>query len=138
MKKKMGKTTKTLFIVFGIGIAGMAVMIAVILGTKLLASRDNAATIAVGEQTQRIVLDTDKATVIFVASDERKIETALNLWAESAIDVRDVALVTTDGSALIITETPPTDKFLGLFAQPYELKITIYAPQGMIDDIDRR
>ena len=136
MKKKMRKSTKILFIIFGAGAVGMAVLIALILGTGMLASRDNADTIVLSEQIESIVLNTDEHLVTLVASNERKIVTSVNLWADEEIDVAGIAVVSTQGGTLTITQTPPTGKFLGLFAQPYELKITIYVPRDMIDDID--
>ncbi len=132
----MKKLTKRTLIIFGISAIGLAATIAVILGAGILKSADNDEVVMISEQVERISLDVDKASVTLIESEELKIESQLNLWADEQILASDVAIITSSGGVLTITETPPGGKFLGIFPQPYELKITIHAPRGMVDDID--
>ncbi|MBT3320085.1 MAG: hypothetical protein HN948_07225 [Clostridia bacterium] len=132
----MKKLTKRTLIIFGISAVGLAITIAVILGAGILKSADNSEVTTIGTSVEHISLNTDNANVTLIESDELKIKTSLNLWADEQILASDVAVITSSGGVLTITETPPGGKFLGLFAQPYELKITIHAPAGMVDDID--
>lgn len=134
----MKKLTKISLIVFGIGIVGLVVTIGIILGSGILGSKDKEDVIVVSNDIKDIELELDRASVEFEESDEIKIESYLNLWTDKEIEVGDVAIITTHQDVLTITETAPTNKFFGMFPQPYELKITIHAPADMIDDIDWR
>lgn len=134
----MKKLTKISLIVFGIGIVGLIAMIGIILGSGILSSKDKEDVIVVSNDVRDIDLELDKAIIEFEESDEIKIESYLNLWTDEDIEVGDVAVITTQQGVLKITETAPTNKFFGMFPQPYELKITIHAPADMIDDIDWR
>lgn len=134
----MKKLTKISLIVFLIGIVGLIAMLGIILGSGILGSKDKEDVIVVSNDIQDIELELDKASVEVEESDEIKIESYLNLWTDEDIEVGDVAVITTQQDVLTITETAPTNKFLGMFPQPYELKITIHAPADMIDDIDWR
>lgn len=134
----MKKLTKISLIVFLIGIVGLVAMMGIILGSGILGSKYKEDVIVVSNDIQDIELELDKASVEVEESDEIKIESYLNLWTDEDIEVGDVAVITTQQDVLTITETAPTNKFLGMFPQPYELKITIHAPADMIDDIDWR
>jgi hypothetical protein len=132
----MKKSTKTLWIVFIIGVVGLAVVAGVMIGTGYLVSRDKQETIALGSEVDEIVLNVDKAHVNIVESDESKIDVRLNLWSDVEIEAGEVAQSKTAGGVLTITETAPQNTFFGVFEQPYELIITIKVPADMADNIE--
>lgn len=132
----MKKSTKTLWIVFIIGVVGLAVVAGVMLGTGYLASRDKEETVAIGSDVGEIVLNVDKAHVNIVESDKSEIDIRLNLWADVEIEAGEVAQAKTEGGVLTITESAPQNTFFGVFEQPYELIITIKVPEGMTGSIE--
>lgn len=132
----MNKSTKRILIVFIIGLLGFAASFGYILLQGPLASRDNAKVIEIGEEINTIELYTDIAHVELVESDEKKIELQLNLWADEEILAQDVAVKTQENGALTLTETAPQNKFFGLFKQPYEIFIKVYAPQSLLDNVE--
>ncbi len=132
----MKKSTKKLWIVFIIGVVGLAVVAGVMIGTGYLVSRNKQETVAIGSGVDEIVLNVDKAHVNIVESDEREIELSLNLWADVEIEASEVAQAKTAGGVLTITETAPQNTFFGVFEQPYELIITIKIPADMADNIE--
>ncbi len=132
----MKKSTKTLWIVFIIGVVGLAVVVGVMIGTGYLASRDKEETIALGSDVNGIVLNVDKAHVNIVESDESEIDIKLNLWADVEIEAGEIAQASTENGVLTITESAPQNTFFGVFEQPYELIITIKVPEGMAGSIE--
>lgn len=134
----MKKLTKISLIVFLIGIVGLIAMMGIMLGSGTFGPKVTEDVMVIREDINHIELRLDKASVELEESDEIKIELYLNLWTDEDIEAGDAAVMTTEEGVLTITEQPPTNKFLGMFPQPYELKITIHAPAGMIDDIDWR
>lgn len=131
----MKKLTKRVLILFIVGIAGMAIMFGIIYASGILISRDNTAVKNIDEQVELIDINVEKADVVFVPTEnERRIEAYTKYWTGKEIDVWDIAIVETQDNVLMISEKQPEATFLGIFPQPYELKITIYAPQDMIDD----
>ena len=132
----MSKMAKISLIVFIIGIVGLGVTVGVVVGTGNFGPKDNTETFEAQDGVEQIALSVYKASVEFEEADEVKVVSEINLWADEDIQAEDVAVVTQSSGVLTLTEIPPTNNFFGLFKQPYELKITIHAPRGVIDDID--
>ena len=50
-----------------------------------------------------------------------------------SVNMDDVVDVRVQDGVLVVTETPFTAEFIGVFPQPYEMKITVYMPQELCD-----
>lgn len=134
----MKKLTKVSLIVFVIGIVGLIVTMGIMLASGTFGPKVTEDVVIISEDINNINLSIDRAIIDFEESDKIKIELYLNLWTDEDIVAEDAVNIAAEEGVLTITEQPPINKFLGMFPQPYELKITIHAPADMIDSIDWR
>lgn len=131
----MKRSTKVLIILLILGTVGLAAMLAVIVGTGMLYSRETLHTYEFDQTPAAIVMDMKQAQIDLVPSDECRVEAYVKAWRTAEIDMDDVLAVSmADGTMQIREKGFPTD-FLGIFPQPYELKITVYAPQAALDAV---
>ena len=137
-KKVMKKITKVMLIAFIIGFVGLGITTAFLLVSGRLASRDNSKAFEIPCDAHTIIINTDKAHVNLVKSDDMRIELYLNLWADIDIDARDVAVIEYDEGTVIINETAPDNKFFGIFPQPYEIIITVRTPESLLKETEWR
>lgn len=115
-----------------IGLVGMAVTIGITIATDKLMSRETEAVFEVGEAFESVALDTGAAEVSFVPTDaEYRVEAYIKAWRPEPIDLDEIVSVAVNDGVLTITETPFPSDFFGVFPQPYELKLTVYAPEGV-------
>lgn len=122
---------KTLVLVMIAGFAGVAVMMAVIMGSGLLMSRETQTEYAVKEDFSDVALNTVAAQINVVPSDQPRVTAYAKAWLKAPIDMHDIVTVTVEDGVLNVTETPFPAEFFGLFPQPYELKITLYLPETL-------
>jgi hypothetical protein len=78
-------------------------------------------------------MELSQAQVEMVASDECRVEAYVKAWRIGEIDMDDVLAVRLEDDVLEIEEKGFPSDFLGLFPQPYEMKLMIYAPQSVLD-----
>ena len=128
---KKNKPLKILLWGLVIGLVGMAVTMGVAVGSGRITSRETEEIIAAGTPFESVILDTTMADVQFVTSDSYEVEAYTKAWRPSPIDINEVVHVSVDKGVLTITETGFPNDFLGIFPQPYELGLTIYAPEGV-------
>lgn len=129
----MRKSTKTLIILMIVGAVGLAVMLGAIVGTGALYSRETARTYEFDNSPAAVMMDLVQAQVDLIPSDEIRVEAYVKAWRPGEIDMDDVLAVQMEGGVLEIEEKGFPSDFLGFFPQPYEMKLTIYAPQAVLD-----
>ncbi len=129
----MKKSTKTLIILVIVGAMGLAVILGAIVGAGVLYSRETARTYEFDETPAAMTLDLRQAQVEIAPSDECRVEAYVKAWRTGEIDMDGVLTVRMEGGVLKIEEKGFPSDFLGLFPQPYEMKLTIYAPQAVLD-----
>ncbi len=129
----MKKSTKVLIILLIVGAAGLTAMLGVIVGSGVLYSRETAKDYEFGEIPNAIVMDIQQSQIELMPSDECHVEAYVKAWRTGEINMDDVLTVSmADGTLQIEEKGFPVD-FLGLFPQPYEMKVTVYAPQAALD-----
>ena len=129
----MKKSTKALIILLIAGAVGLAAMLGAIVGTGVLYSRETARTYEFDEAPTAIVMEMKQAQIDLVPSDEFRVEAYVKAWRLDEIDMNDVLTVGMADGALQIEEKGFPSDFLGYFPQPYEMKVTVYAPQAALD-----
>jgi hypothetical protein len=128
----MKKSTKALIILLIVGTAGLAAMLAAIVGGGVLYSREATKTYEFDETPTAIVMDIKQAQIELVPFDECRVEAYVKAWRMGEIDMDDVLIVRLADGALHIEEAGFPSDFLGYFPQPYEMKVTLYAPQSVL------
>ena len=129
----MKKSTRVLIILLIVGTVGLAAMLGAIVGTGVLYSRETTKSYEFGELPAAVVMDLKQAQINLVSSGECRVEAYVKAWRPDEIDMNDVLAVNmTDGTLEIEEKGFPAD-LMGIFPQPYEMKVTVYAPQSALD-----
>jgi len=131
----MKKSKKILLILLITGALGLAAMGGVVIGTGALYSRETTKSYTFDEIPAEIQLETVRAQVSLVPSDECRVEAYVKAWRPSEINMDDVLSVQMEDGILTVTEISFPNDFFGFFPQPYEMKLTIYAPQPVLDTL---
>ncbi len=129
----MKKSTKVLIILMIAGAVGLAAMLGALVGAGVLFSRETAQTYAFDDTPAAIVMDIKMAQIERVPSDTCRVEAYVKAWRTGEINMDDALAVSMADGTLQIEETGFPADFLGIFPQPYEMKLTIYAPQSALD-----
>jgi hypothetical protein len=132
----MKKTTKLFIIFLIIGVVGLAAMLGAVIGTGMMYSRETTKSYAFDEMPSAIKLETVHAQVSLVASDECRVEAYAKAWRPEEIDMDTLVNARMEGGELAVTEKPFANDFIGFFPQPYEMKLTVYAPQSLLDTLE--
>ena len=128
----MNRKVKLLLWGLILGFVGMAVAFGVIMGTGSLMSREAESVYTIDEPFETVVLDIGQADVSLVPTDGTStVGASIKAWRPEPINIDTVIGVRVEGGVLTITETPFPNDFLGVFAQPYELKLTIRIPEDI-------
>lgn len=135
----MKKSTKRLLILFGIGVVGLALTISIVIGTGTLSHRDAAKVYEIDEPFSMVQLNTINAQVMFSETeDQSRLDTNVIAWMDKELNMDELIQINVENDVLTISEHPFESNFLGMFPQPYELKITLSAPKAVIDKIGGR
>jgi hypothetical protein len=131
----MKTKTKVLLILLAVGVVGVAVTMGYIVGSGTLISREAEKTYAISEPFDTVAFDTTQAqvTVLPAEDGETRIEAYAKAWLPEEIDMDVHVSVAVQDGALVVTETPFPDEFLGVFPQPYELILRVYVPQDVYE-----
>lgn len=129
----MKKATKLFIVLLIVGAAGLAVTLVAAVAAGAIYSREASASYTFDEAQTEITLHTKLTQVELVPSDEYRVEAYVKAWRPDEIDMDSVLAVRSEGSVLTIEEKGFPADFLGLFPQPYEMNLTIYAPQEVLD-----
>ncbi len=129
----MKKSTKVLIVSLIVGTVGLAAMLGTFVGTGFLYSRETTQTYEFGETPVGVVLDIRSASIVCVPSDECRVEAYVKAWRTKEISMDDVLSVSMVNGTIQIEEKGFPADFLGYFPQPYEMKVTVYAPQAALD-----
>lgn len=132
----MSKKTKLLLAGLIIGLAGIAVTIGIAISTDAIMSREDEKTFPISEPFSSIATkDIEQTSVQVVPAGQEgiKISAYIKAWRPEHIDISKLISADVKNGVLTITRTPFPDDFLGLFPQPYELKITVYAPEAYFE-----
>ena len=129
----MKKSTKVLIILMIVGAVGLTAMLGTIVGTGVLYSRETAQSYEFDEAPLALTVDTEQAQVDLAPSDECRVEAYVKAWRTGEIEMNDVLTVNMADGTLQIEELGFPSDFLGIFPQPYEMKVTVYAPQDVLD-----
>ena len=133
-KKAMAwKTTKLFIVLLIVGAAGLAAALAAAVAAGAIYSREASASYTFDEAQTAISLDLKQAQVELVPSGECRVKAYVKAWRPDEIDLDSVLDVRAEGRVLTIEEKGFPSDFLGLFPQPYEMKLTIYAPQAVLE-----
>lgn len=129
----MSKKTKLLLTGLIIGLIGIAVTIG---STDAIMSREDEKMFPINERFISIAApDIEQASIQVVPAGQEGpgISAYIKAWRPEYIDVSKMISANVKDGVLTITKTPFPDDFLGLFPQPYELKITVYAPEAYFE-----
>lgn len=129
----MKKPTKLFIVLLIAGAVGLAVVLIAAVASGTIYSREASKSYTFDEAQAAITLHTKQAQVELVPSGECRVEAYVKAWRPDGIDMGSVLTVQMEGGVLKIEEKGFPDDFLGLFPQPYEMKLTIYAPQAVLD-----
>ncbi len=124
----MKRTGKTLTILLIIGFVGVAATVGAALSTGHI--RPYAETKSYpAENVQRTELNLHSAQVTAVPVTENyRAEVYVHAWLPRPLDFDQIASVEVTDGVLTVTETSFPNEFLGMFPQPYEMRITLYLP----------
>lgn len=131
----MKKLTKTLLVLMLIGIGGVTVMMAFIMGSGTLMSREAQNDYAVEQDFSDVKMDTVMAQVTVEPSEQTHVTAYAKAWLSAPIDMDAIVDVSVKDGVLRVKESPFPDEFFGIFPQPYELKLTLYLPQEIYDAV---
>lgn len=130
----MKKSVKILLALCILGVIGLAVTGAMLMGTGKLMSYEATKDYEINVPIQKIELNTVKAQVSFVPENERcKVVSYAKAWLPGPINMDSVLNVTVEGGVLIVTEKAFPKTFFGLFPQPYEMILTLHVPKAAWD-----
>ena len=129
----MKKSTKLFIVLLIASAAGLAVMMIAAVAAGAIYSREASGSYTFDEMQAAITLHIKQAQVELEPSDECRVEAYVKAWRPDKIDMDSVLAVRAEGGVLTIEEKGFPADFLGLFPQPYEMKLTIYAPQAVLD-----
>ncbi len=129
----MNRYTKVLLILLFIGIGGAAIVFGYIVGSGQLMPRDATQDYAVKESFHELNLDTAGAHIDLIPSEQTHITAFAKAWLPEPVNMDDVVKVKVQDGALNITETPFPSTFLGVFPQPYELRLTLHLPPDICE-----
>jgi hypothetical protein len=129
----MKRSTKLFIALLVAGAVGLAVVTGAAVGTRMIYSREAAESYTFDEAPASVTLDMRQAQVETIPSDECRVEAYVKAWRTDEIEMDTVLEVRMDGDALVIVEKAFPSDFLGCFPQPYEMKVTVYAPQAALD-----
>ncbi len=131
----MKKKTKILLILLAVGVVGLAATMGYILGSNALMSREAAKTYEITEAYDTVQFDTVLAYANVQPSMDGKthVETYAKAWLSHEIDMDSIVSIEIVDGVLTVTETPFPDEFLGVFPQPYELRLNVYLPQDVYE-----
>ncbi len=132
----MKKSTKLFIILLIVGTVGLAAMLGATIGTGMMYSRETSQTYVFDAAPDAVSLETVQAQVTLVPSEECRVEAYVKAWRPDEIDMSDVLDVSMEDGDLTIKEKPFAADFLGFFPQPYEMKLTIYTPQPVLDALE--
>jgi len=133
----MKKSTKLFIVLLIVGAAGLALTLVTAVASGAIYSREASESYAFDEAQMAITLHIKQAQVELVPSGECRVEAYVKAWRPDEIDLDSVLAVRAEGGVLTIEEKGFPSDFLGLFPQPYEMKLTIYAPQTVLDTAER-
>lgn len=126
----MSKKVRLLWIGLAIGFIGTAATFGVIVGTGTLISRETEKTYAITEPFESVEFpETEHTTaVVEQSAGGYSLKAYVKAWRPEAIDIDKIVSFTVENGVLRIKDTPFADDLLGFFPQPYELRLTLYAP----------
>jgi len=134
MKKKRN-ATKVLWILLAAGAAGLALVIGISVGTGAIASREDAKSYEFDHSFDAVVLETVNADVQMVPAGEKAgANTFAKAWLEQPFEMDDVIAFEIEEGVLTVRETPFPPRFMAIFPQPYELKVTLFVPPEIIEE----
>ncbi len=132
----MKRTGKILAYLLAVGLIGVAAVIGVVLSTGHIRPYAETKSYSI-ETVQRAQISLHAAQVTAVpVTENSRVEVYVHAWLPNAIDFDQIVSVEVADGALIVTETPFSNEFLGMFPQPYEMKITLYLPAAACDQIE--
>lgn len=133
----MKKPTKKLRIIFLIGIAGLIITVSIGMGTGSIMSYENTKEYQIGAGFNAVELNIQKAQIdVVAAQNEYLVEAYTKAWSSGKLDLDAMVKIKIEDKVLKITEIAPPSEFLGLFPQPYELKLKLYVPKEVYKDLE--
>jgi hypothetical protein len=130
----MGRRTKLLWIGLAIGFMGCAATLGVIIGTGTLMSREAEKAYAITEPFESVELSGPHRDITLLPSKNGySVNAYVKAWRPEPIDLDGMLSFSVEDGVLHIAETPFSDDFFGFFPQPYELRLTIYVPEGYFE-----
>jgi len=133
----MKKRNKVLWIIFGAGAVGLALTIGIGLWAGMIGSKDDTKVYGIDQPFEAVQLDTHKAQVSYEAAEgQSSLEASVNVWLSGEMQMDELVEIEVQNGVLIVTETPFAPEFFGVFPQPYELNLTLRAPQSVIDEME--
>lgn len=132
----MNKKVKLLLAGLIIGLIGIAVTIGIAISTDAIMSREDEEFYPIDKPFSSITapeIDQTSIQVLPAGEEGSGVRAYIKAWRPEHIDINNMISAGVSGGVLTITKEPFPDDFLGLFPQPYELKITIYAPESYFE-----
>lgn len=132
----MSRKVKWLWAGLAIGFIGAAATLGVIIGTGTVMSREAEKTYVITEPFESVEFPkTSHTTAVSEQSQDGgySVRAYVKAWRPEDIDLDKIVSFSVEDGTLHIAETPFPDDFLGFFPQPYELKLTVYAPEGYFE-----
>ncbi|HWR23975.1 MAG TPA: hypothetical protein VN366_10935 [Feifaniaceae bacterium] len=130
------KRTKILVLLLAIGLAGVIAATGIALGTGHIRPYAETKSYPI-EHMERVELSLHCAEVTAVpVTEDYRAEVYVNAWLPRPPEFDRVVSVNVADGTLTITETPFPNEFLGMFPQPYEMKLTLYLPAAACERIE--
>lgn len=124
----MKRAGKILAILLLIGLLGTAAAVGIVLGTGYIRPFAETNVYSV-EDIERAQLNLHFAQVSAVPVTENyRVEVYVHAWLEYPLDFDEIMSVEVQDGTLSVTETSFPAEFMGMFPQPYEMKMTLYLP----------
>lgn len=130
------KRSKALWILLLLGLLGTAAVAGFLVGTGALRSYEGTATYPLADVRSAAVYSHLAQVQAVPAQTNFHAEVYAKAWLPGPVDFDRIFSARIDGGALTVTETPFPAEFLGMFPQPYEMRITLYLPSGVCDTLE--
>ncbi|MEL7610705.1 MAG: hypothetical protein AAGU74_14525 [Bacillota bacterium] len=132
----MKRSTKILLALLLAGLLGTAATAGILIGTGTLYSREASKTYPITNVMSAKAYTHLAVLELVPAQGDYRAEVYAKAWLEGPVDPDKIFSADVEGGALTVTETPFPSTFLGLFPQPYEMKITLYLPESVLASLE--
>jgi hypothetical protein len=130
----MKKRVRFWLILLAVGLAGVVLTCAYMMGTGRMMSYEAGQAFSLDEGFETLKVEAVRAQVTVLPTDQKPyVDVYAKAWLPGPINLNDLLDWDLKDGVLTVREIPFEPHFLGLFPQPYEMTITAHVPQAVYE-----